>query len=192
MAKNWRPLDDARRLTWSHGRMGGGLLALTIVAGWIAIPFVLGVIAFFGWIGIMGLEALADALAGPSDSMRIASMIFLIPSLTFSILCVVFFLMTLLRARATPVVTAVGFGLQFLVGVVTPIAGQAAIFASNGLPLSGLWVLVPSYAPGWFLGLFMTFGLWSYLLGGVRPNAYYRNRVAVPPTPPAQQAAEAA
>lgn len=192
MAKNWRPLDEARRLTWSHGRMGGGLLALTIVAGWIAIPFVLSVLALFVWVGYAGLGALADALAGPSETLRTASLIFFIPTLTFSILCVVFFVMTLARARATPVVTVIGFGLQFVVGVVTPLAGQAAIFASNGMELSGLWVLVPSYAPGWFIGLFMTFGLWSYLLGGVRPNAYYRNRVAVPPTPPVQQAAEAA
>ncbi|MFC3693330.1 hypothetical protein [Chenggangzhangella methanolivorans] len=192
MAKNWKPLDEARRKAWPHGRMGGGLLALTIVAGWIAIPFVLGVLALLAWVGVSGLEPLADALFSPSESMRIASLIFLIPSLTFSILCVVFFVMTLARARATPAVTVAGFGIQFLVGLVSPIAGQAAMFAKNGMDLSGLWVLIPSYAPGWFIALFMTFGLWSYLLGGVRPNAYYRNRVAVPSAPPAAQAAEAA
>ena len=34
------------------------------------------------------------------------------------------------------------------------------------MELSGLWVLVPSYAQGWFIALFMTFSLWSYLEEG--------------------------
>lgn len=181
----WRPIDEAMRRSWDHGRMGGALLAMTIICGLVAVGLLLGLISIVVAVMIEGPYVIQDAVGSLySPSSRMGA-IYAIPALTFSIFATVFFVMTLARARATPAVAVTMFVIQYLFGVATPVIGQVVYFTSVGGDLKFLPMLIVSMAPAWLLGLFVTFGLCGYLLGGVRPNAYYRNRVGVPARPAA-------
>jgi hypothetical protein len=76
----------------------------------------------------------------------------------------VFVIMTLLRRRATPVVASVGF-----------IAWIAYRFAVAMLSHAGWPLLVDLLGEA-----VLAAGFCGYMAGGVRPNAYYRRRLAAP------------
>lgn len=137
----WRNLteEDAAR---PEARLGGALLWMTIAAFALCIVALAGACFAF------------DQLREIGGRYMIAAAFIAAWSATFVV-------MTLLRARATPVVTSVGLAAwvayRFCV----------SIFAEAGWPLAvdllGETVMAVAFC--------------GYMAGGVRPNAYYRRRL---------------
>lgn len=178
---SWTPLSEADRLAWDKGRMGGGLLVMTIVTGFVTLSVLLSILA--AMIVILRTAAFGlplPDLSGPGGAVRTASLVFMIPYAFFAFWSVIVFIMTLVRARATPAFVCVLIGLQFLVGIASWIGGQAMIFAQYDSGPGALLVMIPSMIPAWLLQIVMIAGVCGYMLGGVRPNAYFKARVATP------------
>jgi lipopolysaccharide export LptBFGC system permease protein LptF len=138
----WRNLTAEEDATRPEARLGGALLWMTIAA--LALCVVALAAACFAF----------DRLREIGGRYMIAVAFIVAWSITFIV-------MTLLRARATPVVASVGLAVwvayRFCV----------SLLAEAGWPLA-----VDLLGEAVMLAAFC-----GYMAGGVRPNAYYRRRL---------------
>jgi hypothetical protein len=125
-------------------RLGGALLAMVIAAATLAI---------------IGLGGLALAF----DQLRAIGARYMIAVVFVAAWSLLFLMMTLVRARATPLVASAGLLLW--------VAYRLGVSL-----LAGGWPLVVD-----LLGeLILAAGFCGYMATGLRPNAYYRRRLPAP------------
>jgi|GEM_PF-4800160 len=139
---NWRTLTAEEDATRPEARLGGALLWMTIVAVALCIVALAGACFAF------------DRLREIGDRYMIAVAFIVAWSVTFVV-------MTLLRARATPVVASGGLAAWVAYRFCVSLLAQA------GWPLA-VDLLGEAVMAAAFCG---------YMAGGVRPNAYYRRRL---------------
>lgn len=185
MRTEWRPLTEAEAANWPMARLGGALLGMTVVAGLMTVLFMLFIL-FVGYalfsLTLFGVApSLLEGIGDGMSDAQLVGLIYIVPTVTFIIWSTVFFAMTLARAPATPTVAVWTYAVQFAIGIIAPVVGQAFIYASHGGGAAALVMTIASSLPMWALALLVALGFGGYLLGGVRPNAYYRRRIAAPP-----------
>ncbi|MBI3196011.1 MAG: hypothetical protein HYZ40_00595 [Rhodospirillales bacterium] len=138
----WRNLTAEEYAARPEARLGGALLWMTIAAAALCI------------VALAGASFAFDRLREIGDRYMIAVAFLVAWSIAFVV-------MTLMRARATPVVASVGLAAwvayRFCV----------AVLAQAGWPLAAD-LLGEAVMAAAFCG---------YMAGGVRPNAYYRRRL---------------
>lgn len=183
MATNWRSLTPEQAKQWPKARLGGALAAMCAATGLMTLALaVLLVIAAFN-LHMLDAFRIPEDLSTPTDKATVLGLIGMLEVALLLAAGAPFFVMTLLRARATPVVSVAALILLFFVVAGLDVGRQMVLMWSIGpvwgIALQTLW----TQFAGWLGSAAMIAATSGYLLGGVRPNAYFRRRVAEPPAP---------
>jgi ABC-type transport system involved in multi-copper enzyme maturation permease subunit len=158
----WRDMTGDEVANHPDRQLGGALLWMTIACGVAVVVPLLGVCFGGSW------------LAGPR---RIGEM-YMISVIAFMAWSAVFVVMTLMRARATPVVASIGIVLWVVLRIAVNYVAQgpAVAMAEGTTVLDGL-IRVWPYAIAILAEVALAAGFCGYMATGVRPNAYYRRRL---------------
>jgi hypothetical protein len=170
----WRDLTPPEIVTLPEARLGGALMAMFVFA--IAtVAAVILVAIIFTFIATTRGDSV---LGGQRGFFGLA---FIAPSAFIVVLATVFAVMTMARARATPMVLSVGMVVWLVLRLLFAIGGQVALASrlppsgSGAVLLSTLWPILVSLAAD---GIAVA-ALCGYMADGTRPNAYYRRRIRV-------------
>lgn len=180
MTTRWRPLTDEEALRWPMARLGGSLAVVTMCAGVLSVAAVGGMVVILHQFGVFGLGIWLMAMAG--GDLELSTQLGLIYSAPVAVLLfsgVVLLTMTLVRTPATPVVASTLAALYYVMAIAAAVLGQIVLFSRNGQSILEASPMLVSFLPHWIGGLMMLAGFCGYMVGGVRPNAYFRRRVAV-------------
>ena len=138
----WRDMTAEEAATLPEARLGGALLWMVVAAALLCIVAIVGSIFAFHQLRAIGAR-------------------YMIAVGLVSVWSVAFIVLTLLRARVTPVIAGAGFVIWIAYRF------SVALFSQTGWPLAidllGETILAAGFC--------------SYMAGGVRPNAYYRRRL---------------
>ena len=135
---------------------------------------------------VLALLALPAALSGGALSGMFSSqlrgpagvgLLYAIPTVYLVLWALIFTIMTMVRAPATPELAATGLAIWLGLRLVIAIAGQILLLSRySGGPAILLQTILPIVLS--MIGdLILTVGFWVYMRDGARPNAYYRRRV---------------
>jgi hypothetical protein len=139
----WRDMTAEEAATLPEARLGGALLWMVVAAALLCIVAIVGsIFAFHQLRAIGGRYMIAVGLV--------------------SVWSVAFIVLTLLRARVTPMVASAGLVAWIAYRFSVSLFGQAGW--PMAIDLLGEAVLAAGFC--------------GYLVGGVRPNAYYRRRLS--------------
>lgn len=176
----WRELTAEEARSWPKAQLGGALLWIVIATGLLSLTLLLiflmlgGSLVFYG-----GESAMRTLFSGGGERHVKIGLVSAVSVLFLLIGAVIVFTMTMLRASATPMVASVGAVLLFFVQIATNVAVQALVLEGNmNLVATAMLPMMPH----WLGGIAATAGFVGYMIGGVRPNAYFRRRVSVPPS----------
>ncbi|WP_040577252.1 hypothetical protein [Methylopila sp. M107] len=179
MTTEWRDLSEAEAKLWPKARLGGALLGLAIVTGVLTLMLLI-LLLVAGWkLTTGGVEEFVRAFAGRSRFAYIG-LVSAISVIALMIWSAVSFSLILARLRFAPAVMATGAGFAFLIGVASSATAQWLIVSQSEQDVWTYAVAVLPVTPQWLGSLALTIGTIGYLVGGVRPNAYFRRRVALP------------
>jgi hypothetical protein len=115
----------------------------------------------------------ASLFRGPSG----VGMLYTVPTLFLGLWALVFTIMTMMRASATPGLAATGLAIWVGLRLVIGIAGQILLTTRYS---AGPSIILQSILPSVLsiIGdVILVVGFWVYMNDGARPNAYYRRRV---------------
>lgn len=165
----WRDLNPMEIASLPEARLGGALMAMQVLA-------VLSVVTVFVVaVASIGVSVGRGSGMLPGGPRNLTWMLAIAPSAFAVVLAAVFAIMTLARARATPIVLSAGMiiwlVLRLLFGVYNQFTFAAQVGASTFLAL--LWPIFVSVTTD---GIAVA-ALCAYMADGTRPNAYYRRRM---------------
>jgi hypothetical protein len=177
----WRDMTPEEIATRPEARLGGSLawmLWIAVVA--FAVPTV-GVALAFAALYAGGVHSnpagyMLDWLEGPYQ----AGTIYMIPVGFFMAWSLLFVVMTLARARVTPLVASIG-----VIAWVALRAGLAYIdvglmvAADQNVSLGSAFVRSWPFAMAVLAEAALAAGFCGYMATAIRPNAYYRRRLPV-------------
>jgi hypothetical protein len=174
----WRDMTAAEIAGRPEMRLGGALLWLVIVCSVAFIVPTVGMLLAMLVLWTGGIHANPAGLFSWIDGPYRMGWTYMIPVIFFMVWSLVFVVMTLLRAAATPMVASAGIVVWVVLRIALNYVGQAPLVAAEDRTtlLDALVRLWP-YAVVTLSEAALAAGFCGYMAAGVRPNAYYRRRL---------------
>jgi len=177
----WRDLTSEELATRPEARLGGALLWMVIVCSiTFAVP-VLSVAFAFVVLTTGGIHANPGNAFSWIDGPDRIGTVYMIPVLVVMAWSLVFVVMTLARARSTPVVASAGAVLWVVLrlGLGYFAQGPSIAVAERTTVIDALVRIWP-YGVNVLAEIALVAAFCGYMAAGLRPNAYYRRRVPGP------------
>lgn len=174
----WRAMTPEELVSRPEAQLQGSLLLVTVCAAALALAAVI----FLGFALLALPVALSDGRLGGMFASLFrgptgVGLLYSLPTLYLGIWALVFTVMTVMRAPATPGFAATGLAIWVGVRLVVGIAGQVVLTSKYG---TGPGLILQSILPT-VLGIIgdaiLAVGFWVYMNDGARPNAYFRRRI---------------
>lgn len=183
MASDWRPLTDQEIAAWPMAQMGGALLWIVGLTTALTVYLIVGIAGAASTLAQGGIRA-ALATSGLASAGQAALYAWLswVQVLTLLVWSATVFACSVARVRSTAVICVAGAVSLFVMQPPIDVVGYLVTFSQAGAEPPPFYELILPFIPRWLGAATATMGLAGYMLGGVRPNAFFRRRVAVAPS----------
>ena len=174
----WRAMTAEEIAGRPEGQLQGSLLLIVVCAATLALVAVIFL--------VLALLAVPAALSGGALSGMFAfqvrgpagvGLLYMIPTVYLVLWALIFTIMTMVRAPATPGLAATGLviwlGLRLVIAIAAQIILLSRFSGGPGIFLQSILPIVLSIIGD----LILTVGFCVYMRDGVRPNAYYRRLI---------------
>jgi hypothetical protein len=174
----WRDMTAAEIAGRPEMRLGGALLWLVIVCSVAVVVPTAGMLLAMLSLYTGGVHANPAGLFSWLEGPYRMGWTYMVPVIFFMVWSLVFVVMTLVRAAATPMVASVGIVVWVVLRIALNYAGQAPLVAGEDrTTLVDALVRLWPYAVVTLSEAALAAGFCGYMAAGVRPNAYYRRRL---------------
>ncbi|MGE3648375.1 MAG: hypothetical protein AB7G10_08580 [Reyranellaceae bacterium] len=170
----WRAMTADEIVSRPEGQLQGSLLLIVICAATLALVAVI-----FLALALLALPsvALGGMVMSQFRGTAGVGLLYAIPTVYLVLWALIFTIMTMVRAPATPGLAATGLAIWLGLRLVIAIAGQVLLLSRySGGPAILLQTVLPIVLS--IIGdVILTVGFWVYMRDGARPNAYYRRLI---------------